>query len=234
MMSVSTALKLGRVSNLPTVWTNVLVGIALVGGEPTIGMVLWLGTAVSLLYVAGMYLNDAFDHRWDAQHRPERPIPAGEVSARAVFTTGFGMMVFALLLLLLGADSPRAFVAGLALAGLIVLYDVSHKKNPASALVMGLCRVAVYVTGAAATANSFPLAFYLGATFLFFYLVTLSLVAREEARNPRLRSRVGLMIAGISLVDGLQLLALFHPMLAIACFEAFVLTLLLQRRVAGT
>src|SRR5882672_2462669 len=99
MMSVSTALKLGRVSNLPTVWTNVLVGIALVGGEATIGMVLWLGTAVSLLYVAGMYLNDAFDHRWDAQHRPERPIPAGEVSARVVFQVGFGLMAAALVIL---------------------------------------------------------------------------------------------------------------------------------------
>src|SRR4051794_180552 len=120
MTTVGTALKLGRVSNLPTVWTNVLVGMALVGGEPNLVVTLWLGVAVSLLYIAGMYLNDAFDHKWDAQHRPERPIPAGEVTARAVFIAGFGMMAFALLLLLLGTDSRRPFVAGLVLAGLIV------------------------------------------------------------------------------------------------------------------
>jgi 4-hydroxybenzoate polyprenyltransferase len=216
------------------VWTNVLVGVALVGGEPSVVAILWLGLAVSLLYVAGMYLNDAFDRKWDAQHRPERPIPAGEVSARAVFIAGFGMMAFALLLLLFGTDSRRPFLAGLALAGLIVLYDVSHKKNPAAVLVMGLCRVAVYFTAAAAAANRFTIALYLGSAFLFFYLVTLSLVARQEARNPKLRSRVGLLIAGISLIDGLQLLALFHPWLALACVGAFALTLLLQRRVAGT
>jgi hypothetical protein len=59
-------------------------------------------------------------------------------------------------------------------------------------------------------------------------------VARQEAKNPKLRGRVGLLIAGISLIDGLQLLALFHPWLALGCVGAFGLTLLLQRRVAGT
>ena len=233
-MSVSTALKLGRVSNLPTVWTNVLAGLALVGAQFSVLVVLWLGLAASLLYVSGMYLNDAFDHRWDAQNRSERPIPAGEVSARTVFIAGFGMMAFALLFLLFGSDLRRPFVAGLVLAGLILLYDVSHKKNPAAPLVMGLCRVAVYVMAASVVPPPFTISLYLGSAFLFFYLVTLSMIARQEARNPRVRSRVGVLIAGISLVDGAQLLALFHPWLALTCAGAFGLTLRLQRRVAGT
>jgi hypothetical protein len=37
--------------------------------------------SVSLIYVAGMYLNDAFDRDYDAAERPTRPIPSGEVSA---------------------------------------------------------------------------------------------------------------------------------------------------------
>jgi 4-hydroxybenzoate polyprenyltransferase len=234
MMTVSTALKLGRVSNLPTVWTNVLVGIVLAGGEPNLLMVLWLGVAVSLLYISGMYLNDAFDARWDAEHRAERPIPQGEVSARTVFLAGFGMMAFALLLLLLSTDSRRPFVAGAALAGLILLYDLAHKKNPIASVIMGLCRVAVYFTAAAATGYPLPFTLYLGSAFLLFYMVTLSLVARQEAENPKVRSRVGLLIAGISLIDGLQLLALFHPWLAAVCLVAFALTLRLQKRVAGT
>ena len=41
-----------------------------------------LGLAVSLFYVGGMYLNDAFDAGWERQHRPERPIPAGQVHAQ--------------------------------------------------------------------------------------------------------------------------------------------------------
>ena len=148
-MTLRTALKLGRVSNLPTVWTNVLAGVALAAIEPPWKVVLPVGVAASLLYVAGMYLNDAFDQRWDAQHRPERPIPAGEVSARIVFQAGFGMMAAALIVLAV-ATNARTLVAGLVLAGLILLYDVSHKGNRFAPAVMGLCRVAVYGVAASA------------------------------------------------------------------------------------
>ena len=37
--------------------------------------------AMSLFYVGGMYLNDYFDRAIDARERPERPIPAGDISA---------------------------------------------------------------------------------------------------------------------------------------------------------
>src|SRR4029079_4213936 len=129
-MTVRTALKLGRVSNLPTVWTNVIAGVVLGGAEPTFEIVAIVGIACSLLYVAGMYLNDALDSVWDASHRPERPIPSGEVAAPTVFRLGFGMMAAALVLLLVGPGGVRTLVAGLVLAALILLYDVSHKKNP--------------------------------------------------------------------------------------------------------
>lgn len=234
MMPVRTALKLGRVSNLPTVWTNVIAGVALVGAEPKAPLIISVGVAVSLLYVAGMFLNDAFDAKWDAEHRAERPIPMGEVSARAVFQAGFGMMAAGLIVLLVGPGGSRAILPGLVLAGLIVLYDVSHKKNPASTIVMGLCRAAVYFTAARAASEELAAPLFFGSAFLLSYLITLSLVARQEGKNPKLRARVGLLIAGISLVDGAQVLALEHWWLALACLGGFVLTLRLQKRVAGT
>jgi 4-hydroxybenzoate polyprenyltransferase len=49
-----TALRLGRVSNLPTVWTNVMAGLALNGGTLDPRVILPLGIAVSLFYVAGL------------------------------------------------------------------------------------------------------------------------------------------------------------------------------------
>ena len=73
-MTLSVALRLGRVSNLPTVWTNALAGLVLAGQagwDPRIPPLL---LALSLFYVAGMYLNDAFDREIDARERPERPI----------------------------------------------------------------------------------------------------------------------------------------------------------------
>lgn len=233
MMSVRTALKLGRVSNLPTVWTNVLAGVGLSALEPRWQLVVPVGAAASLLYVAGMYLNDALDARWDAQHRPERPIPAGEVAARTVFQAGFGMIVAALVVLA-AATNGRAVVAGLALTGLIVLYDVTHKATRFAPMLMGLCRVAVYALAACAAAPAFAPPVVVGASLLFFYLVLLTGIARRETTDPKLPRLVARLIAGISLVDGAQLLVVGHPWAALACAGAFVLTLRLQRRVAGT
>ncbi|MBD5656399.1 MAG: UbiA family prenyltransferase, partial [Candidatus Eremiobacteraeota bacterium] len=71
------ALRLGRVSNLPTVWSNVLAGVVLAGRPASGAGIVALALGCALLYVGGMLLNDAFDHPLDARERPERPIPAG-------------------------------------------------------------------------------------------------------------------------------------------------------------
>src|SRR6478672_11159568 len=97
-MTWGVALRLGRISNLPTVWTNVLAGATLAGGALNARLAL-AGLALSLFYVAGMYLNDAFDRRLDAYERPSRPIPSGEVKASVVFTAGFVMLLLGLALL---------------------------------------------------------------------------------------------------------------------------------------
>jgi len=231
--AVRTALRLGRVSNLPTVWTNVLAGIALAGGEARPAMVLPIGLGLSLLYVSGMYLNDAFDRAWDAVHRPERPIPSGAATARVVFGAGFALMG-AGLAVLAAAAGPRPFLAGAALAALIVAYDVVHKRTPLATVLMGFCRVAVYVTAAlAATARPRP-ALAVGGALLLAYMVSLTSIARHEARNPRLPALVGALLAGICLLDAGLLLAMGHPLQAGLAALGFPLTLALQRHVPGT
>src|SRR3954467_13369572 len=82
-----TLLILGRTSNLPTVWSNCLAGWLLAGGGNAHNLFpLLLGA--TLLYVGGMYLNDAFDAAFDAQYRRERPIPSGAISLSAVWWIG--------------------------------------------------------------------------------------------------------------------------------------------------
>ena len=150
-MKLSTALKLGRVSNLPTVWTNALAGAVLAGAAELGPQFAVMLLGFSLFYTGGMFLNDAFDAKFDAQQRPERPIPSGEISASTVFRLGFGQMAAAVLLLAwVGFGfAPRTgtwpALAGLALASTITLYDWNHKKNRLSPVVMGLCRVLVVV-----------------------------------------------------------------------------------------
>jgi UbiA prenyltransferase family len=102
-----TALRLGRVSNLPTVWTNVLAGAILSGARLAPGRVLALMLRLSAFYVAGMYLNDAFDAAYDRQHRPGRPIPSGAVAESTVFAIG-AALIGSGLILLLGLSPGRA------------------------------------------------------------------------------------------------------------------------------
>ncbi len=79
-----TLLVLGRVSNLPTVWSNCLAGWLLGGGGHGLDfLILLLGA--SLLYVGGMFLNDAFDQEFDRVSRRERPIPSGQIDAAEVW-----------------------------------------------------------------------------------------------------------------------------------------------------
>jgi 4-hydroxybenzoate polyprenyltransferase len=229
-----TALRLGRVSNLPTVWTNVLAGMALGGGPLDPAVVIPVGISMSLLYVAGMYLNDAFDRAWDAENRPERPIPAGHVRASTVFTAGFAMMAAALALLGVAVPSREPLLAALLLAGLIVLYDKSHKGNPLGPVIMGLCRVGVYVTAALTVSANLHPRVLAGSAVLLLYLVVLSRIAKEESRHPKLSRMVGKLIAGISLIDGGFLWLTGHAPAALAAVGAFATTRILQRRIPGT
>jgi 4-hydroxybenzoate polyprenyltransferase len=230
-------LRLGRVSNLPTVWTNVAAGMALAGAPalPARLMVL-LGLAASLLYVGGMYLNDAFDAHWDAIHRPERPIPAGAVRAATVFGAGYAMLGAGVLLAALATGGAvRPLMAALALAALIVLYNVSHKGNPLAPLIMALCRVTVYLLAALALKRvPLPGVFYLGAGALLLYLVFLSTLARKETLHPRLPRMIGTLVAGIALLDAAILLLTGHGVAGLVAAGAFLVTRWAQRRVPGS
>jgi 4-hydroxybenzoate polyprenyltransferase len=178
------ALRLGRVSNLPTVWTNVLAATVLAGAPLGAG-VAGIALACSLFYVGGMFLNDAFDRQFDARTRPERPIPSGVVHAGEVFAYGFGLLAAGLALaattahLVIGNATPGV-VSGGALAAAILLYDAWHKTNPAAPVVMGLCRVLVYLTASATLVGTVGPAVFGGAIVLLAYLIGLTYVARQE------------------------------------------------------
>jgi 4-hydroxybenzoate polyprenyltransferase len=224
-------LQLGRVSNLPTVWTNVIAGAALATGSaarPATSTVIALGVVLAGFYVAGMFLNDAFDHGIDARERPERPIPSGVVTAGHVLRVGFGLLAGAVgALALLGGTA--AALGGLALAGAIVLYDVRHKGNPLGPLVMASCRALVYVVVALAITGATSTPVLVGAAVLFAYVASLTLVAKHAGVGV-----VAPMIAGISLLDAAIVAVTWSPVLALCVALGFPATLRLQRRVRGT
>ena len=175
-----TLLVLGRVSNLPTVWSNCLAGWWL-GGGGNLWKLPFLFLGASLLHTAGMFLNDAFDEQFDRQRRKERPIPSGKISAALVWRFGFGQMALGILLLLF--CGKIAAVAAVLLALTILLYDWTHKLLVSSPWLMGACRFWVYViAGATGMDGLNGFAIFSGAA-LAFYVVGLSCIACRE--SPR-------------------------------------------------
>ncbi len=229
-------LLLARISNLPTVWSNVLAGTiaasAALGGPAFANpdAAVWAVVASSLFYTGGMFLNDAFDARFDRAARPERPIPRGEVGLGEAFLIGGVCLIVGETLLW---PQRTALALGVALAAAIVFYDFRHKGNPIAPLVMGACRGLVYAIAAAVAVGTLPPFVLAGAVAMTLYVAGLTVVAKRAGANARWL--VPALIAGISLVDtAFVLIALpAQPAYAVLAALGFPLTLFLQRYVPG-
>lgn len=173
--------ELARLSNIPTCFSNVLVGCAIGGlsGWSEWKTIAGMTIAIGLLYIAGMALNDAIDHTLDQQQRPGRPIPSGRISIRAACI--FTVICMALAIGLIALMGVPALQLGLVLVATIIVYDVLHKKIAASVVLMGLCRGLVYLTAAAAVAwpIDWPTSLIFAGTITI-YLSIVTLIARSE------------------------------------------------------
>ncbi len=181
-------LELCRISNLPTAWTNVLAGWLLAGGSLRDQRLLWLLLGGSLMYSAGMILNDACDAKWDREHRKERPIPSGRVSASSAGVIGIMALLSGWLVSwMIGGASGKL---GLVLVAAILAYDLHHKQWLGSVVIMGMCRTLLYLLAASPSeikgmAEVFPLHGWLlpFALGIGCYIVGLTMIARNESRE---------------------------------------------------
>lgn len=179
-------LELARISNLPTVWTNVAAGWLLMGGgwDARLG---WLLLAGSLLYTGGMILNDAADVKFDREHRRERPIPSGRVRFDVAWIVGLLMLWAGLRVAVSWGGGANVWtVAALVVA--ILFYDLYHKPWSGAVWVMGACRtllvlMAASALGDPAAGDGDPAegAVLRHALALGAYIVGLTLVARAES-----------------------------------------------------
>lgn len=188
-MNVRMALVLGRVSNLPTIWTNCLAGAWLSNNFIFDYRIFLVLLSMSLLYVSGMFLNDAFDYRVDKKERPERPIPSGKVSQTTVFAWGMLLMLLGLLFFLLsvagdaGQGNWKRFVSVLFLCVFIVFYDWRHKDNPFSPLLMGACRGAVYLSVGLVYVDVLNIELILASLMGFLWVIGITFLAKQEMRH---------------------------------------------------
>ncbi len=200
-MTLRTHLVLGRVSNLPTVWTNASAGAVLAGAHLSWPALLLVMLILSLAYVGGMYLNDAFDAAIDARERPTRPIPARLIPRATVSAIGLGLLALGAGLAF--ALGPGAGLAGLALAVTVVLYDWLHKRTALAPLLMGGCRLLSYVLAAVA-AGGLTDAALIGGLGLFAHTIGLTYAAKQEAYD-RLERAWPLVVLALPALIGLWL-----------------------------
>ncbi|HEX7010485.1 MAG TPA: UbiA family prenyltransferase [Phycisphaeraceae bacterium] len=196
-------LELMRLSNLPTVLSNTLVGLALGSRVSGVDWAQWIEPASSwrrlgglmgegwpvvvagvLFYAGGMILNDVVDRHVDRQERPHRPLPSGRVNVVAAGGAAAVMLVVGVALAASLGAAPGVWAVGL--AALIVAYNLLHQHTSGAAVLMGACRAALYLMAASVLASrsaallreAAPLAALLGL-----YVVMLTIVARREARS---------------------------------------------------
>jgi len=242
-----TLLILGRVSNLPTVWSNCLAGWWLscfsdgqfVPDRDYYWKLPLLLLGTSALYTGGMFLNDAFDVDFDRQRRSTRPIPSGAIAEEWVWVYGWTWIALGVLFLIFCGKWTGALAVVLAFC--IVVYDAAHKVVTASPWLMGLCRFWVYViagTVGQGDYNGRPI--WCGAA-LAFYIVGLSYVARRETRVPGSRGLPygpliflagPILLAGMMNVNGARMPAIYLSVLLVCWIFRCVRTVFLGGEIA--
>jgi hypothetical protein len=179
-----TLLVLGRVSNLPTVWSNCLAGW-LLGGAGSFAALLLICAGATCLYIGGMYLNDAFDVEFDRLNRSERPIPSGAISAGDVW--GYGISLLLLGMVLVYFFNATTLALAVALLSSILLYDAIHKAVAFSPVIMAACRFFLFLMAASAGRDGVTGLAVWTAFALASYIVGLSYVARSESNRGPIR-----------------------------------------------
>ena len=191
-MALRAVAALGRPQRLATVWSGALAGACLAPSPPQAWLAAGAAAALSLAYLGGAALNDAYDAPLDAVLRPRRPIPAGQVPRSLALALGYGALAcFVLACAALAwsrgwRGSVSAAGIALVLSGTVVLYDTAHEGNPAAPALMGVCRGLVYVTAAVVVSGRLSGPPALGAAVLAGYTVGMACACDREEGGSRL------------------------------------------------
>ena len=184
--SVSSFIKLLRISNAPTVVTNSFVGASVAasmepGSFPNIARLIAVTIGVVFIYIAGMAINDYFDQVVDAQERPTRPIPAGQISSSTALLVGGTFLLMGMILCAIISLDVLPWV--MLLGSAVLAYNMLHLAKFVGPFLMGVCRALVPIVVAIALSPAHSPAWNI---LMFFALplglatFAISLAARNE------------------------------------------------------
>jgi 4-hydroxybenzoate polyprenyltransferase len=172
-------LRLARAPAVFTALSNIVAAhLVATGGRVEWSSLLLLSLASCCLYVGGMMLNDWFDRDVDARERPERPIPSGVIAPGAARAAGLTALLAGVAFAAPVGIVPFAIAALLALA--ILAYDAWSKDTLVGPVNMGACRWLNWLLGLSVVPPSMELVLF--GVPVFFYVLAVTLVSREEVR----------------------------------------------------
>jgi len=192
---------MGRVSTAPTVWSNCLAGWWLGGGGPAWRCVC-LSAAMTLLYLGGTFLNDAFDADFDRENRRARPIPSGAIREKEAWQWGFSLLALGAAGLIWAGTTTAVFT--LLLTGCILFYNLIHRLAGAAAVLMGACRLLVYLVSASVTRHGVTGNVLWCGLALASYVLGLSWLARKEGGRAPAPYWPGIFLAAPLALAGLS------------------------------
>jgi len=201
-------LQLVRLPNLFTAMADVTMGFLFthaVFGRGDGWVFAFLLAASSLLYAAGVTLNDVFDFQIDARERPHRPLPSGRIPLAAARWLGWELLLIGVALAWTAAflaDDLRPGVVATFLAGSIVLYNGLVKRTPLGPPAMGACRMLNVLLGMSVAAGPWQDEHWTVAASIGTYIVGVTWFARTEAGRSS-RWHLGLATAVILLGIGM-------------------------------
>ncbi|MCC9605200.1 UbiA family prenyltransferase [Blastopirellula sp. JC732] len=217
--------QLFRLPNVFTAWADILAGFLAVTqfSTDTASLTPWpvflcLITASSLIYSAGMALNDYYDLEQDRRERPQRPLPSGRVSPRLAAWLGYQFLLVGVVLAAIAgylysdvALPWRGGAVAVALVASVLLYDAALKSTVFGAVAMGACRffnllLGMSLAGQLPDAGFSLIGYDMGqlafAGGIGVYIAGVTWFARTEAKES---SRPMLIFGFVVLVIGLGL-----------------------------
>jgi heme O synthase-like polyprenyltransferase len=190
-----------RLSNTPTLISNVMVGFGLgisayrvqwsdatiVPNFSPLVPLLIITFALLCAYFSGLVLNDAKDFTHDKKHRPNRPLPKGIISKKEAWIVGISLLASAVLISTF-AEIRSAYLM-LLLSVCILNYTYFHRFLIPALLFMGICRGLVYLVACSAfDVEMQPQVLLVFGLGIAWYTVVLTFIARNEEKNNTSKS----------------------------------------------